>query len=236
MPRFFESVSGDTVVISGENATHMIKSLRMKVGEKVTLSHNGMDYNCEITDVGETVTCKVLESVENKTEPTVKVTLFQCMPKGDKFETIVQKSVELGVDKIVPVLSSRCVSRPDNKSATKKVARYNKIAYEACKQCGRGKIVEVENLISFDEMLKNFENYDIVLMFYEGGGINLKNCELQNANIAILIGSEGGFDEDEVKRVKSAGGEICSLGPRILRAETAPLAALCSIMIHTENM
>ena len=119
MPRFFEKVTSDNVIITGENADHIKKSLRMKTGERITLCDNSTDYECEITHIADEVHCKVISKGDNKTEPTVDITLFQCVPKGDKLESVIQKSIELGVGKIVPVLSSRCVSRPDRKSAEK---------------------------------------------------------------------------------------------------------------------
>ena len=146
MPRFFETVptTASPFEIRGESAEHIGKSLRMKAGEQVTLCDNGVDYLCEIMQVSkDAVTLSVLSSAENTTEPTIEVTLFQGYPKGDKLETIVQKSVELGVSHIVPVVMARSISRPDEKSAVKKQARLQKIAKEACGQSQRGRVVDV---------------------------------------------------------------------------------------------
>lgn len=237
MPRFFEKVVGDNVVITGENASHMIKSLRMKTGERVTLCDNGIDYECEITDITDEVYCKVISKCDNATEPTVDVTLFQCVPKGDKLESVIQKSIELGVSKIVPVLSARCVSRPDKKSAEKKRVRYQKIAESACKQSGRGKIIEVGEMVTFNEAISKIADFDKTLFFYEGGGESLNGCVDENTkSVAVFIGSEGGFEIEEVEKAKSAGAGIYTLGPRILRTETAPLAALTAIMLYSKNM
>lgn len=236
MPRFFEMVNGDRVVMSEENAAHMIKSLRMKVGEAVTLCDGKYDYGCIISAVGNGVECQVISKTPNATEPAVEVTLYQCVPKGDKLESVVQKAVELGAHRIVPVLSDRCVSRPDEKSAAKKAARYNKIALEACKQCGRGKIVGVSPMIGFSQAVEQIHSHDCALFFYEGGGEKL-NAGLTDGckSIAVFIGPEGGFEEHEVAAAKAAGAKICSLGPRILRTETAPLAAICAVMLLTDN-
>ncbi|MEE1144288.1 MAG: RsmE family RNA methyltransferase [Acutalibacteraceae bacterium] len=237
MPRFFEKVTSDNVIITGENADHIKKSLRMKTGERITLCDNSTDYECEITHIADEVHCKVISKGDNKTEPTVDVTLFQCVPKGDKLESVIQKSIELGVGKIVPVLSSRCVSRPDKKSAEKKRVRYQKIAESACKQSGRGKIIEVGEMITFAQAVSQIPDFDKTLFFYEGGGESLNGCVDENTKtVAVFIGSEGGFEIEEVEKAKNAGAGIYTLGPRILRTETAPLAALTAIMLNSNNM
>ena len=158
MPHFFEKVSGDTVEITGENANHIVGALRMKVGEKIMLCDDGRNYECELTEIGKGLArAKVLDCTMNYSEPNVKITLYQCMPKGDKLELVIQKAVELGVERIVPVLSSRCVSRPDAKKAQKKNERYNKIALSACQQSGRGKIVKIGEHIDFKTAVKELK-------------------------------------------------------------------------------
>ena len=240
MPRFFvEKIQGDSLSLTGENASHIAKSLRMHPGEVITLSDaNGVDCEAEITAVSpDAVTVKVLETRQNTSEPSVSVTLFQALPKVGKFETIVQKSVELGVKTIVPILTSRCVSRPDGKSMSKKVERYQKVALEAAKQSGRGVIPTIEDLCSFDEMLARFSEFDAVLFFYEEGGDKIDRVLPAEAkNIAIVIGSEGGFSRQEVDRALEKGALVATLGPRILRCETAPVAALAVLMYCTGNM
>ena len=239
MPHFFEKVSGETVEITGENANHIVSALRMKVGEKLTLCDDGRNYECELVEIGKgTAKAKVLDCNMNYSEPDVKITLYQCVPKGNKLEMVIQKAVELGVDEIVPVLSSRCVSRPDEKKAKKKNERYQKIALSACEQSGRGKIVEVKEQIDFKSAVKQVKDSDLCILFYEGGGKPLKEIvdKEKHKNISIFIGPEGGFSDDEVALLQENGAETATLGKRILRTETAPLAALVSIMLLTDNM
>lgn len=239
MPRFFKEYFDEETKITGEDGRHISRSLRMRIGETLTVCDTkGTDYLCEITDIVDTdVSLKILEKTESAGEPTLKVTLFQCIPKGDKLDTVVQKTVELGVTKIVPVLSEHCVSRPDEKSMKKKCARLNKIALEAAKQCGRGIIPEVVDMISFKNCCKELEKFDASILFYELGGKPIR--EIMNKdikNIAILIGPEGGFAKSEVELALEHGATAATLGKRILRTETAPLAALTSVMLLSGNL
>ena len=240
MPRFFvEEIKGRQIVLTGENAAHIAKSLRMRQGETLTLSDaNGVDCEGEITAVSaEAVTVRVLETRLNTSEPAVSVTLYQALPKVGKFETIVQKAVELGVERVVPVLTSRCVSRPDEKSMQKKLERYNKVALEAAKQSGRGIIPVVHPLKTYEGILGDFTEYDKVILFYEEGGERLdKVLPASSKKVAVIIGSEGGFSRGEVDAAVLAGAAVGTLGPRILRCETAPVAALAILMYYTGNM
>lgn len=239
MPHFFEKVEGDIVALSPENARHISGALRMRVGENITICHEGRNYSCELVTVEkDEVTAKVIDCNMNYSEPDVAVTLFQCVPKGDKLELVIQKAVELGVSEIVPVLSSRCVSRPDEKKALKKTERYKKIALSACEQSGRGKVVEVKDQISFKQALQMTKDFDTTILFYEGGGKPLKEIfsEQKPKNVCVFIGPEGGFSDEEVTALEQNGAVVATLGKRILRTETAPLAALVSIMLLTDNM
>ena len=220
MPRFFvDSVSGNTISIRGNDAYHIGRSLRMRLGDIITLS---------------------AEKSEN--EPTVNVVLYQALPKSDKMDLIVQKAVELGVYKIVPVITARCVSRPAKSGYEKRVERYNKIALEAAKQSGRGYVPEVTNFISFEECLSELKECDESFMCYEKGGVSLSKTgiapviEGEEKTIGLFIGCEGGFESHEAESCSQAGVTVVSLGPRILRCETAPLAALSVIMSLTGNM
>ena len=217
MPWFFtdEEVNGKKFNINGENARHISKSLRMKIGEKLTLiSPSSMQYDCEIENISD-------GSVEN--EPNVKITLYQALPKGDKTEFIIQKCVELGVVKIVPTISARCVSRPDKKSLEKKLSRWQKIAKEAAQQSRRGIIPEISEAVSFKRAVENSKENERNIIFYELGGENVKNItEKDTKSIGIFIGSEGGFEKSEVDFALENGARAATLGKRILRAETAP--------------
>ncbi len=240
MPHFFcEAVTGDRAVITGEDARHIAKVLRMRLGEGLTLSAvDGMDYDCVIEGLSpELVELSIQRAYPNETEPRAKVTLFQCVPKSDKMDWIVQKAVELGVFEVVPVLSKRCVSRPDAKTAAKKVERWQKIAKEAAKQSGRGIIPVVRPMITFAEALKEASTMELALFCYEGGGDRLSALVSPTAEqIALLIGSEGGFEPEEAEAAKEAGCHAATLGKRILRCETAPLAALAAVMQLTGDL
>ncbi len=239
MPRFFlENIDLSCPVITGEDAKHIGRSLRMKPGQSLTVCSCGKDYFCEIASItADEVFLKINDEKFCSAEPTVEVTLYQAVPKLDKFEHIIQKSVELGVTKIVPVLTRRCVSRPDKKDFSKKLVRLNKIALEAAKQSGRGIIPEVTEIISFDEAVKQMCETDCPVMLYEEGGVRFSDVPTENKkSFALFIGSEGGFDESEAETAKNAGVIPVWLGERILRCETAPLTALSILMYITKNL
>lgn len=235
MPRFFcGQVSGDTAVVTGEDARHMALSLRMKTGEAVTVCDcAGRDYQCRIQAISpEQVLLRVGESAPSAGEPRVEITLYQAMPKGDKFESIVQKAVELGAARIVPVLTRRCVSRPDEKAMRKKLERYNRIALEAAKQCGRGRIPTVEPMIDFSQAIERMKCEPLAILFYENADRPLH--EVLGAGvgdrISLLVGSEGGFEPSEARLAIDSGLAALSLGSRILRCETAPIAAIAAVL------
>ena len=240
MPRFFtETINETKGTISGDDAKHIAKVLRMHAGEKlVACDCQGFDYDCVI----DSLTDKEVElSVERKylseTEPSVRVTLYQAMPKSDKMELIIQKAVELGVSAIVPVQTKRCVSRPDAKSMAKKLERYNRIALEAAKQCGRGRIPQVLPMLDFAEAIKAMKEDQRAFLFYENSTSSFrKELEQGVSSVSIMVGAEGGFEEEEVQKALDLDIASLSLGKRILRCETAPLAALSIIMYETGNM
>ena len=240
MPRFFtETINETKGTISGDDAKHIAKVLRMHAGEKlVACDCQGFDYDCVI----DSLTDKEVElSVERKypseTEPSVRVTLYQAMPKSDKMELIIQKAVELGVSAIVPVQTKRCVSRPDAKSMAKKLERYNRIALEAAKQCGRGRIPQVLPMLDFTEAIKAMKEDQRAFLFYENSTSSFrKELEQGVSSVSIMVGAEGGFEEEEVQKALDLDIASLSLGKRILRCETAPLAALSIIMYETGNM
>lgn len=240
MPRFFSSdCNDDYCYISGSDAAHICKSLRMQVGENLTVcDQNGTDYYCTIDSIDlQQVKLAVLEKKLTLTEPDTSVVLYMALPKSDKMELIVQKAVELGVNKIVPVLTARCISRPDDKSMNKKIERYQKIAYEAAKQSGRGIIPKVCERMSFKQALKDAQQCDVKMLFYENGGNDIADVvKKETKSVAMFIGSEGGFEPSEVELAKNEGAFVATLGKRILRCETAPITALSIIMYLTGNM
>lgn len=240
MPRFFvETASPEEICITGEDANHIGKSLRMRPGEELTVCCDGTDYFCEITRItADTVYLKPLEIYPCAAEPSVFVTLYMACPKQDKFAEIVQKSIELGVSEIVPVLTSRCIARPSRQDFDKKLQRLEKIAQSAAKQSGRGIIPRVNSLHSWKEALERMQQEDVSIMLYEAeGGVRFGDVPLEGKqHIGLLIGSEGGFSEEEAAQAVSAGLHRVWLGARILRCETAPAAALSILMYLTKNL
>jgi len=229
-PRFFSK----DLTLSPEDMKHATQVLRLKKGDKlIVCDSNGKDYLCEWEN---NCQLSIINCQLSASEPTVCVTLFQCLPKSDKMDFIVQKAVELGVSEIVPVISKRCVSRPDEKSAVKKVERWNKIAYEAAKQCGRGKVPIVREVMDFNQAVCVNPD-DLSIICYECGGLRLNDIiQLSTVNCQLLIGSEGGFEADEVELAKSHGIIPATLGKRILRVDTASIVALSLLMNLTENL
>lgn len=240
MPRFFVSdAGGEFITVTGADAVHIGISLRMAKGENITLCSGGKDFECEIVSISpEEVVCKVLSSSPSGAEPDVKLTLFQALPKGDKFEFIIQKAVELGASKVVPVLTKRCISRPDERSFEKKLERYRKIALEAAKQSGRGIIPEISGIMKWDEAVKTAAESDAALICYENeGGKRFSEIDFSSMkSVSLLVGSEGGFDFDEVEHASQAGCIPIWMGKRILRCETAPIAAISVIMSMSGNL
>ncbi len=234
---FSENVTKPVHIITGEDAQHIIKSLRMKAGEELSVCDGGkIQHDCVIENIsGGTVEVLVKSSYPCKNEPHSKITLYQALAKGDKMDFIIQKSVELGVAEIVPVLTSRCVSRPDEKSMKKKLERWNKIALQAAMQSRRGIIPVVKPMMKLSDAAKRAGKSAVVC--YELGGKPLGELvEERKSEISLFIGSEGGFERSEVESIIKEGGSAATLGNRILRAETAPLAALSVIMYLTGNL
>ncbi|MBP8593716.1 MAG: 16S rRNA (uracil(1498)-N(3))-methyltransferase [Ruminococcus sp.] len=240
MPRFFTNeINEEQITLSGSDARHIGRSLRMRPGEAVTVCCCGIDYNCLISRITEdTVYLDLVEKVRCAAEPTVEVTLFQAVPKLDKLELIIQKCVELGVTRIVPVLTRRCISRPDSKDFAKKLVRLNKIAEEAAKQSGRGIIPEVSPIVSYKEALSMMGELDrSVILYEEEGGVPFGQVPLEDVkSVGLLIGSEGGFDPEEAQAAADMGAVRVWLGKRILRCETAPITAVSILMFLTNNM
>lgn len=236
---FTNEISGDIFEIEGEDARHISKSLRMKVGESLTLcTLDGRRHECEITAFStDSVTVKVLSSTICEQEPSVKITLFMALTKGDKMDDIVQKSVELGVYEIVPVLTARCISRPDEKQIKKKVQRWQKISDNAASQSRRGIIPQVKDMMTLKEASNVCNCFDKAIVFYECGGEKLRDIIDEDIKtLAMFVGSEGGFEESEIDILKANGVTPTTLGTRILRAQTAPIAGITAVMYQTKNL
>lgn len=239
MPRFFatEAPCGNSMNLYGDDARHIGRSLRMRLGDIITVCHDKTDYSCRILRISDEVIELDILSSEPSSEPSIDLVLYMAVPKLDKLELIVQKATELGAVKIVPVLTQRCVSRPDAKQFSKKRERLERIALEAAKQSGRGIVPEVSDIISLKECVDQMRELDLGLICYEKGGKPLNEFEYEGkSSIGIFIGSEGGFDCEEVQLCEKAGIEAVWLGTRILRCETAPIAAISIIMNLTSNM
>ena len=243
MPKFFvanQQMQNNQIKIIGEDVKHIKNVLRKKVGEQITICNreNRKDYICEIVKIEEDIQCRILEELESNAEPQTKVTIFQGLPKADKMEWIIQKAVELGVGRIVPVLTHRCVSRPDAKAMAKKLERCNRVALEAAKQCGRGRIPSVDPMIDFQQALEQMKASPLALFFYENGEQALRSflSEKHFTEASVLIGSEGGFEVSEALQAVNAGLVPLSLGSRILRCETAPLAAITAILYEAGDL
>ena len=211
----------------------------MRPGEELTVCDTrGTDCRCIIESISETdVLVQVVERKRSDTEPNVSVTLYQGYPKGDKLETVIEKAVELGVSRIVPVLTERSVARPDDRSAARKLERWQRRALEAAKQCGRGCIPQVEPMISFSALPGQISQHDAAVFCYELGGCAFAEALTgAPASVGIFIGPEGGISAAEAQALTAAGAVPVTLGPRILRTETAPLAAITAVMLLTGNM
>ncbi|MCD7731538.1 MAG: 16S rRNA (uracil(1498)-N(3))-methyltransferase [Oscillospiraceae bacterium] len=239
MPRFFiDSEPTDFITVTGSDARHIGYSLRMKNGDSIIFCRMGTDYFCTITEMTESsVTCRIDRSEPSKCEPNISLTLYQAFPKQDKFEQIIQKTVELGIVRIVPFISNRCVSRPNKADFAKKLERFQRISEEAAKQSGRGIIPEIAPILSLEEAIEDMNGCSLKLICYENGGEKLSSLNLEkHKSIGIMIGSEGGFERSEVEKAVSSGAVPIWLGERILRCETCPVAMTAVIMNLTDNM
>lgn len=237
MARFFvtaEELTDTEIVLTGENAQHA-KVLRLKAGEEVLVCDGaGSECRCAVESVtaGEVI-LSVLERRVSSTEASVQVSVYMAFPKADKLEHVIQKATELGVYEIVAFPSARCISKPDDKSLKKKIERWQKIAASAAEQSGRGAIPEVIVLPSFAAALDRAAKSDKALMFYENEHATTLRMALESSpfkTVSLLTGPEGGLEEKEVAQARMAGLQVCTLGSRILRCETAPLCALSAVM------
>ena len=237
MTRFFvtpEEMQPNFLVLTGENAAHA-KVLRLQVGEQVMVCDGeGNECICTVSDISpDRVSLVVNSRGASTTEPAVQASVYMAFSKGDKLEHVIQKATELGACEIVAFPSSRCVSRPDDKSIKKKWERWQKIAASAAEQSGRGRIPKVLVADSYKDAIARAVKADKAILFYENERATTLKMALEAgayASVSLLTGPEGGLEEREVEQAKTAGMEICTLGSRILRCETAPLCALSAVM------
>ncbi|MBE6093562.1 MAG: 16S rRNA (uracil(1498)-N(3))-methyltransferase [Selenomonas ruminantium] len=230
---FYKGLLADTIEITGSDAHHLMHVMRAKAGQEVTVVDDEGSVACmEMTAFREdAVTLVLKERLAANTESPLELVLAQCLLKADKMDYVVQKAVELGITEIVPVKSHNCVVRYDAKKAAARQQRWQKIAEEAAKQCGRTALTEVTPIMDLSNLLKEnsgMEDTEIVFCYENEDETTVKSC-LQAAKgkrLILLIGPEGGFTLDEAQAVQEAGGKAVTLGPRILRAETAAVAAV----------
>lgn len=240
MTRFFvtpDELQPDFFVLTGENAQHA-KVLRIKCGEEVLVCDGqGAEAVCTVSDVSPgQVSLVVKKRQDSASEAAVKVSVYMAFSKGDKLEHVIQKATELGAYEIIAFPSSRCVSRPDDKSLKNKLERWQKIAASAAEQSGRGVIPKVLALKSYDEAIDRAAQADMPILFYENEQATTLRMALDSkpfATASLLTGPEGGLEPSEVEKASQAGLQVCTLGKRILRCETAPLCALSAVMYHS---
>lgn len=253
MPRFFvpaeqivKTSAGRRVIITGEDAHHISRSLRMAAGETVVVcpaegdNCGQVEYTCLLDRfTGDTVEAQVQAEAPCSGEPPYVARLFVALSKADKLETVIQKAVECGAAEIIPFVSSRCIVRPGD-GEEKKLTRRQRIALEAAKQCGRGRVPRVTLPFSYSAMLHEAAAADLPLFFYEGE----TNCSLPallagrsrapGGSISLVVGAEGGFSAEEAEAARAAGLCPVGLGARILRCETAPVFALACLSYALE--
>jgi len=246
MHKFFvtrDSFTEDSVTIQGEDVKHMYKVLRLGSGDKISINDcMGREYIGEIVDISKTeVNVKLIEEIDLNNESPLNVSLYQGLPKSAKMDLIVQKATELGVKKITPIITDRVVVKSDL-GEFRKTDRWRRIALEACKQSKRSFIPQVETPIEFQSLLLELKDIDLIVVPYEneeGKGIKAMMKEISDEDIktaAVVIGPEGGFEEAEIEKLKAIGAHIITLGPRILRTETAGFVAVSILMYEIGDM
>ena len=243
MPRFFvssETLQGTHAVLDGEQAAHA-KVLRLSRGDEVTLCDGaGTDALCRVDSLsGGQLVLEICSTAPSRSEPKLQCSIYMGFPKADKFEHVIQKATELGACELVIFPCSRSVSRPDGKSLAKKLERWQKIAASAAEQSGRGRIPQVLALDSFDAAIKRAASAEFSALFYENERTRSIRAAVEArpfTTAALMTGPEGGLTEQEVLAAQKAGMEVCSLGPRILRCETAPLCALSALLYAADEL
>lgn len=246
MPKFFvknEQIKDNEITILGEDVKHIANVLRLKREDEIQICNldTQTNYIANIKEVEKKQVKCTIKKVENiDSETYVNITLYQGLPKADKMEYIIQKNVELGVKKIIPVEMERSIVKLDRKTVVKKIERWEKISEVASKQSGRDIIPKIEDPISVKKICENINEYDIVLVAYENEKSNTLKAELQKIKgieklkIAIIIGPEGGIDKKEISQLQEAGAKAITLGQRILRTETASIVVVSNIIYEIE--
>ncbi|AUN18804.1 16S rRNA (uracil(1498)-N(3))-methyltransferase [Clostridium botulinum] len=244
MHKFFvpaENIIDEKAIIDGDDVKHIYKVLRLECGDAININNcQGKEYKGEIESIDKkSVVVKILEQVEVNNENPLNIYLYQGLPKSTKMDLIVQKSTELGIKEIIPIITERVEVKASLKEF-KKLDRWNRIALEACKQCKRSLIPSVTEPLKFNDLLEEIKGMDLIVVPYESKenyGIKslIKNIEYEKENIkniGIIIGPEGGFEESEIRALEEIKAQIVTLGPRIFRTETAGI--VCASIISYE--
>ena len=242
IPRIYvgsDKITDGKAYIDGSDANHVLRVLRKNVGDTLHICDmHGNSYNAIIDEITRDGLYAILGEPEKQdNEMPFKVTVYQCFPKGDKLDTVVQKAVELGASEIVAVMSERCVARPDAKAFAKRIERLKKISESAAAQCGRNIIPEIRGIIGYNEAIAEISQKDIGFICYEGDKTLPINRILNGEpeTIGFLIGPEGGLSEKETAIANENGITLAGLGKRILRTETASGYVLSAISVLLEE-
>lgn len=237
-------ISDRRVVITGADVNHIKNVIRLKPGEEISVSNgvDGREYRCGIAEITDTeVVCTLRFIKEDGVELPSRVCLFQGLPKGDKMEFIIQKTVELGVHEIIPVAMKRCVVKLDEKKAKSKITRWQGISEAAAKQSRRGVVPRIQDVMDYGEALEYARDMDVKLVPYEmadsgmAGTKKIMDSLKPGQSVAVFIGPEGGFEESEIQAAVDAGMEPITLGRRILRTETAGMAVMAWMMYQLSS-
>lgn len=236
-----EQIGEGVITILGADVNHIKNVLRMRCGETILISDvTGMEYTCEVSDIAsEQVVARIVDVQNNSHELPVEVILYQGLPKADKMELIIQKNVELGASKIVPVVMKRSIVKIDSKKEEAKIKRWNAISESAAKQSKRSIIPEVTRVLNYKQAIEEASLLDVILLPYElaegmEGTRRVLSSIQPRSRVGIFIGPEGGFEESEIQQALAVGAEVITLGRRILRTETAGIAALAMLTYELE--
>ncbi len=248
MPRFFvknEQINNNIITITNEDVKHIKNVLRKNIGDEIEICNqeSGESFKTNIIDINDKqIKAKIFENIDTNAESNVYINIFQGLPKADKMELIIQKSVELGASEITPVAMKRCIVKINEKDEKRKIQRWQKISEGAAKQSGRNIIPKINEIKNIKNICESFSEYDIVLVAYENEKENMLKEELKkidkskdNIKIAIVIGPEGGLEKEDIQLMNNAGAKIITLGPRILRTETVALNTISIIMYELEK-
>ena len=250
MPKFFvknNQVNNEKITIVGEDVNHIKNVLRLNIDDNIQICNvdTAINYTCGISKISnEAIECIIFNIIETNSESNIHINIFQGLPKSDKMELIIQKSVELGANEITPVEMKRCVSKIEEKSKLKKIERWQKISEVASKQCGRDIIPKINQITNIKNICNLINDYDIVLLAYENEKENTLKNELlkikdkteKNLKIGVIIGPEGGLDIEEVQVLKENGAKVITLGKRILRTETVAFTLISIIMYELGDL